>query len=305
MSALQTELPTSWPELKLPHGLGKNFITAHTLARCAIFSTQAWSRLSPRPKYPERKQLATTETSGITVFQTAGEQLDQGDADVFHELLRRVFVEGGNTRGEHHVRFNRGEFLRALGRARGGTTGERLDASLNRLYEARFEFDVPGLFKGKSSLILNIYSRETDSTKDFDYDVLLDVSLARLFPKTQWTLLRRRERDKLIDPLAKGVHAYYSTHKAPYPMKAETLQNLMGRESMQPSKWRIALRTALEAVQKATGWTRCALEYAENTRTWMVFVEKGVTAKTSSEAAKQKVDAPADNAFADDPYDDI
>ncbi|MCX4177374.1 MULTISPECIES: plasmid replication initiator TrfA [Paraburkholderia] len=299
------ELPTSWPQLSLPYGPGKNFITAHTLARCAIFSTQAWSRLSPRPRYSERTQLATTETGGITVFQTAGEQLDQGDADVFYELLRRVFIEDGNTSQEHHVRFNRGEFLQALGRARGGTTGERLDASLNRLYEARFEFDVPGLYKGKSSLILSIYSRAANSVQQFDYDVLLDITLARLFHKNQWTLLRRCERNKLSDPLAKGIHAYYSTHATPFDLKAETLRRIMGRETMQPSKWRVVLRTALEAVQKETGWTRCTLEYLDKTRTWMVVVEKGVTAKTSSKATSQKVVAPVINGRAEEQYDDI
>jgi hypothetical protein len=260
MTVPQDETPaTTWPKLSLPHGLGKNVITAHALARSAIFSTQSYGPFAERPQCFGRTSLPTT--GDIKVFQTAGHRLDQGDADVFYELLRRVLTDTRETHREARVYFCRGELLNALGRSLGGNTRKCLDESLDRLFRADFEFSVPKLFVGKSRLILKMHRREQESAGNYDYDVLLDVELARLFGQRQWTILRQSQRKRLEgNPLAKGLHAFYSTQLTPYPMNLVTLKNLMGRESMQNSKWRAVLQTALTKVKQATGWAVCELK---------------------------------------------
>ncbi|CAJ4296042.1 Uncharacterised protein [Burkholderia pseudomallei] len=144
MTALPNASPVRWPKLPLKHGLNNNLVTAHALARSAIFSTRFYRSHAERPLYRERTRLPST--SDIEVFQTAGHQLDQGDADVFYELLRRVFADGHEMCRESHVAFRRAELLRALGRSAGGKTRKLLDESLDRLYRAEFEFSVHGLF---------------------------------------------------------------------------------------------------------------------------------------------------------------
>ncbi|WP_134940864.1 MULTISPECIES: hypothetical protein [Ralstonia solanacearum species complex] len=56
-----------------------------------------------------------------------------------------------------------------------------LDESLDRRFQAEFDFVVPSLLVGKSRLILKMYQRGSDLVTDCDYDVLVDVELAQLF----------------------------------------------------------------------------------------------------------------------------
>lgn len=273
MTALQNASPVTWPKLRLKYGLNNNLVTAHALARSAIFSTRFYRSHAERPLYRERTRLPST--SDIEVFQTAGHQLDQGDADVFYELLRRVFVSGNEMCRESHVAFSRAELLRSLERSAGGKTRKLLDESLDRLYRAEFEFSVHGLLSGKSRLILKMHQLDKTTAAGEDYDILLDVELARLFDGNQWTILRRSQR-RLLDgkPLAKGLHALFSTWSTPYPMLPETLLPLVGRQGMQQSKWLGVLLPSLAAVKLVTGWPKCELE-TQGVHAGKIVVEKG------------------------------
>ncbi|MFP3586387.1 plasmid replication initiator TrfA [Paraburkholderia sp. SIMBA_055] len=312
MTATPNNTAAAWHKLQLPHGLGTNFVTAQTLARSAIFSTLTYGPKARRPQYLSKTQLATTDTSGIKVFQTAGQGLDQGDADVFYELLRRVVNSAQERHREARIYFNRGEVIKALGRTAGGKTRKLLDDSLDRLFHAEFEFSVPGLFVGKSRLILKMLGPECESETEHDYDVLLDVELARLFDGGQWTLLRRSVMQSLKgNPLAKGLYAYYSTHLSPYPMLPETLRDLMGRKGMQLSKFVAVLEPALAEVKKATGWAKCELELTEK-NAGKVVVERDKKdqkeAKDTAPASAAKTEVPepvAETVPSDDPYGDI
>ena len=102
---------TTWPTLPLKYGLGQNLVTPHALVRSAIFSTQVYRRHADRPRYTERTKLTTM--GHIEIYQTAGYQLDQGDADVLYELIRQVFAQDHEDRREGRIRFNRGELLKA------------------------------------------------------------------------------------------------------------------------------------------------------------------------------------------------
>lgn len=303
MTALLAETRAAWPKLPLPHGLGKNLVTAHALARSAIFSTQVYRGPVERPEYREMTELATSKSSDIQVFQTAGHQLDQGDADVFYELLRRVFAQGGKTDREAHVCFNRNELLKVLGRTRGGRTNRLLDESLDRLYRADFYFSVPDVFVGKSRLILKMLQCGSERTMDFDYDVLIDVELARLFGTNQWTLLKQSERAKLAgNPLARGLHTYYaSLPNSAFGTKTSTLKSMMGRESMHEGKWRTSLKNALIAIKEATGWHTCELRAAAS-GDWKVFIIKDneLAAKLKESKAQPPAPSPAQDVDDDD-----
>lgn len=247
-----------WPQLELKHGLGPNIVAPFAFARSAIFSSQVYRRHADRPHYTASGKLVATDK--LEIYQTAGYQLDQGDADVLYELIRHVFRQGDADRRESRVCFNRRQMLAALGRTHGGKTRALLDASIERLYAASFEFRIPGLITGMSRLLLSVLRREDSTNQEHDYEVLIDVRLAQLFNQGRWALLRKSEREKLAgDPLAKGLHAYFSTHRDPYPIKQETLKSLTGRGSMQESKWRAVLRDSLERLKHATGWYICEL----------------------------------------------
>ncbi|MCO4879923.1 plasmid replication initiator TrfA [Paraburkholderia caribensis] len=304
MTALPDHEHAAWPKLSLKYGLNRNLVAPNSLAQSAVFSTQYFRSNADRPEYFEATNL---EALGkVEVFQTAGHRLDQWDADVFYELLRRVLIDGGEAAREVHVQFNRGELLEALGRTRGGTTRASLDASIDRLYRAEFRLCVPRLFEGCSRLILKKFRSSPSSPLEHEYDVLLDVELARLLDRGQWTILRRSQRDQLKKKaLARGLHALYSTLLTPYPMLPETVQKLMGRETMQGSRWRDALAEALVELKKATGWTRCELAINKDTKKLMVFVERDAVSKPKSKTEGSKKSAPVENNRVEDQYDDI
>jgi hypothetical protein len=307
MTAAPNNTPAAWPKLALPHGLGKNSVTAQALARSAIFSTQSYGPKAERPQYFAKTELATTKTSDIKVFQSAGRGLDQGDADVFYELLRRVFNSGQEMHREARVCFNRCELIKTLGRAPGGKTRKLLDDSLDRLFRAEFEFSVPGLFVGKSRLILKMQCREPESAMacEYDYDVLLDVELSRLFDHGQWAILRRSQRQLLSrNPLARGLHAFYSTHLSSYAMDPETLRLLMGRKTMQSSKFLAVLEPALAEVKAATGWAKCELQLGGK-NAGKVVVERGIRGDSSASTGSSNVAASVADDAQCDPYDDI
>lgn len=247
-----------WPQLELKHGIGPNIVTPFTFARSAIFSSQVYRRYADRPQYIAPKELVAI--GKLKIFQTAGYQLDQGDADVMYELIKYVFKQEDASRCESRVLFNRRQFLEAIGRVPGGKTRALLDASIERLFAASFEFQMPNLNTGMSRLLLSVLRREDARNQEYDYDVVIDVRLAQLFSQGRWTVLKKSEREKMAgDPLAKWLHAYYSTHREPYPIKHETLKSLTGREGMQNSKWLAALCGSLEKLKQATGWHMCEL----------------------------------------------
>jgi hypothetical protein len=208
---------------------------------------------------------------------------------------------------EARVCFNRCELIKTLGRAPGGKTRKLLDDSLDRLFRAEFEFSVPGLFVGKSRLILKMQCREPESAMacEYDYDVLLDVELSRLFDHGQWAILRRSQRQLLSrNPLARGLHAFYSTHLSSYAMDPETLRLLMGRKTMQSSKFLAVLEPALAEVKAATGWAKCELQLGGK-NAGKVVVERGIRGDSSASTGSSNVAASVADDAQCDPYDDI
>src|SRR5690606_37873770 len=72
----------------------------------------------------------------------------------------------------------------------------------------------------------------------YDYQVTIAAGVAVLFDRNDWVVLPNTERKQLAtEPLARGLYAFYASHRHAYAMLPETLKKLMGRESMQNSKW--------------------------------------------------------------------
>lgn len=295
MSTLLDSNGTTWPVLPLKYGLRNNFVAPNALVQSAIFSTQFYRSHADRPCCTEKMRL--TAIGKGEIYQTAGQQLDQGDAEVFYELMRQVFDQGPAGCLEARVRFKRSSLLATLGRTSGGKTRKLLDDSLDRLFCAEYELNIPDVFAGRLRLIQALHPNENQPDTPYDFEVLLDMSVAQLFRNRQWTILKKTERSPLgRDWLAKGLHAYYSTQKSPYPMKPSTLKSLMGRDTMQDSKWRQALQVALEKVKQVTGWPVCELS-SQGATAGMVVVEKASSRKVPS-----AIDAHATNTVSASSY---
>ena len=269
----ETARSSIWPELNLPYGFWEETrIAPNILVRSAAFSTLDYTGGAVRPEVMEPLKLSAL--SQYRIDQVAGVRLSQTDADLFFWLLSRLYRYGA-PKDRAWVYFKRSEAL--TGRARGGKTDLLLEDSLQRLIRAEFSYEALGVV-GRTRLLSSV---EPFDDKPYDFRVTVSDGVAQLLANGDWMALSGTEREELAgDSLAKALHAFYSSHKTVYPMFPATLKSLTGRESMQESKWRHALKKSLARVQEVTGWAGCHLvENGDNAG--KVVVRKGVISSRS------------------------
>lgn len=270
----ETARSSIWPELNLPYGFWEETrIAPNILVRSAAFSTLDYTGGAVRPEVMEPLKLSAL--SQYRIDQVAGVRLSQTDADLFFWLLSRLYRSGA-PKDRAWIYFKRSEAL--TGRARGGKTDLLLEDSLQRLIRAEFSYEALGVV-GRTRLLSSV--ERFDEDKPYDFRVTVSDGVAQLLANGDWMALSGTEREELAgDSLAKALHAFYSSHKTVYPMFPATLKSLTGRESMQESKWRHALKKSLARVQEVTGWAGCHLvENGENAG--KVVVRKGVISSRS------------------------
>lgn len=260
-----------WPEIGLKHGLSMDSrIAPNALVRSAVFSTQEYQGKG-RPLITTPLPLATIKP--YTIEQVAGPRLSQSDADLFFLLLSNLYRTGAPT-GPTDLYVRRNEVYAALGRSRGGKSDLLLHESLQRLCSAELKYDVLG--SRNQTTLLSRCDRLDDDNKLYHYRARIASAVAPLLEAGEWLLLQGKVRKQLAaDPLAVGLHAFYASHQHAYPMLTATLKALMGRESMQESKWQGALAVSLGRVQAATGWLKCGIA-SSGTYAGKVVVQTGV-----------------------------
>ncbi|MEN5157117.1 plasmid replication initiator TrfA [Achromobacter spanius] len=241
--------------LPLPYGLGSNTLTARALVRSAVFSTQPYRGPSARPCYQRPTRLASADE--FEVWQLSGWQLDQADAELWHQIVRVAVLQNQGTVTSHAtVNVSHTQLMSAASRNKGGKTRTLLSRSLQRLMAAKFEIQC----RHQSVLFQPLMAVTAVTTQSGRLDVTLGAGLPELVQGRQFVILRRAERAPLLqEPLACGLHAYFASHVTPYPIKSQTLKCLLGRQRMQDSKWRHALAAALVRLREVTGWPVCNL----------------------------------------------
>lgn len=279
----------AWLALDLPHGLNQHFALPYAVVRSAIFASQTYRGAATRPQYTRKTKLSSY--GAVNVYQTAGEQLDQSDGDVFAHLIKLARVGATDEEETVTVRFNADEFLADIQRAAGGSGRRWLKESISRLKGASFLFDIPGLCDSELSLVSEL---STASSRRFE--VLIDLGLSKLFAGG-WTLVHGDQRYALrADPLAQFLHAFYASHRATMPLKADTLRDLAGRgdvysetgelvrSAMRQDKWLKVLAASLANLHAATGWYACRLD---DTGRRVVVAKKEPAAEKKTEQASK------------------
>ena len=185
------------------------------------------------------KRVTLASQDGITVKFT-GEQLNQTDLEVWEAIVHKYKK---NPLGEHCV-FTAHELLKTLGLPTGNSQHQQLHETIIRLTACAVEIDHEGgAYAGpliKSSLKDKL-SRH--------YGIELNKTLINLFGETQWTALDWDQRKQLREkPLAQALHAFYSSHRKPYPLKLETLQAYTGSRNSQKASFKRQVKTALESL---------------------------------------------------------
>lgn len=182
---------------------------------------------------------------GVTILQT-GPRLDQADLDVWEQCLHLARTGGLGTR----IAFGARQFLRAIGRSTGGRDVDWLKGALARLASTVVEIqDGRRVYFGP---LLHHGIRDDETGQ---YCIEVNPLLVRLYGPGGWSQVEVVQRRALKgQPLAQWLHGFYSTHAAPYPLRAETIHRLSGSEVQQMKHFRAELREALAKLEAATGW---------------------------------------------------
>jgi hypothetical protein len=212
-----------WPEAK--RGTPNSFI------RSALFSAiQSKDRQF-------LKEVTLASQDGITVKYT-GQQLNQEDLTLWETL---VHLAKGHPLG-NLCTFTAHSILKALGLPTGGEQHKQLHSALIRLTACA----VQVTHEGKTYFGPLIKSGAKDEVTSH-YAVELNRQLIRLYGETQWTAIDWKQRRQLgRRPLAQALHAYFSSHRTPFPVTLGFLRKITGSRNAQPAGFKRRCRAALE-----------------------------------------------------------
>jgi TrfA protein len=205
--------------------------------RSALFGA---IRRGPR-RYLKSERMASVD--GMEVLYT-GEQLDQGDLDVWEAVLH--FIRKQELGKE--CRFTAYVILRMLGKADNGQNREILHKRLLRLRANAVEVRS-GRFTYIGGLIDDVFKDE----KTHEYVVVANPRIKVLFERDQFTLIDWAVRLELVGhPLGQWLHGFYTSHAKPYAYSVEKLHELCGSENHDLRGFKRDLREALDLVATAS-----------------------------------------------------
>jgi hypothetical protein len=216
-----------WPEPK--RGTPNSFI------RSALFAAiQSKDRVF-------MKESTLASQKGITVKFT-GEQLNQEDLSVWETLahLSRQHPLG------HTCEFTAHGLLKSIGQHTGLSQYKQLHSTIIRLTACAVEIT----HDGKTYFGPLVKSGLKDDLTSH-YRIELNRELIRLFGENQWTALDWQQRQRLRGKhLAQALHAFYSSHRQPFPIKLDTLRSYVGSRNFQKAGFKVKLRAALDELVK-------------------------------------------------------
>jgi hypothetical protein len=185
----------------------------------AVFRSALFPALNFKESRPFLKGERLASVEGVDVYFT-GERFDQSDLDVYLEILHLAQQQALGT----ECTFSAYAMLKALGRSTGSSDCKWLHSVLIRLRGGTVDMADHGrrYFGG---LIEGGFKDEVSKL----YRVIINPNFAILFGYGMWASIDREQRHELgRNMTAKALHAYYSTHAAPYPHRFDTLAEIAG-----------------------------------------------------------------------------
>lgn len=173
-----------------------------------------------------------------------GERLDQGDLDVWANVLHAVrFQELGSQ-----CRLTSYALLKLMGKTDTGKNRATLQTRIERLVA-----NALTVKQGRYSYMGNLIAGAAKDEETQEWVIELNPKLRPLFAADQFTQVEWAVRHALDgQPLAQWLHGFYASHAKPFPMKVETLLTLSGSENANPYSGKQKLHKALDAVAEAS-----------------------------------------------------
>jgi hypothetical protein len=225
-AALAPALLPTWPETKRA--------TPSAFLRSALFSAvQSKNRV-----FLNAVVLGSQE--GITVRFT-GEQLNQEDLTLWENLVHLAKEQPlGNV-----CEFTAYDILKTIGLGDGGIERQILHKGIIRLTACAVEI----LVDGKNTYFSNLIAQGIRDEETGYYKIQLSKSLIKLYNQNTWVDFEQRAKLRK-KPLAQFLHGYYSSHKAPFPVKIETLYKLSGSKNKQKADFKRKIIASLGELVK-------------------------------------------------------
>lgn len=225
-------------------------------------------------RFMQGEQVAALE--GIEIRYT-GQQLDQGDLDVWESLLHVARVQ---KMGEQ-CRFTAYALLKLMEKTDTGKNRETLQIRIERL-----RANAINIKQGRYSYIGGLVDEAFRDDETREWVIGLNPKLHNLFGADQFTQIEWTVRRTLDgQPLAQWLYGFYAGHAKPYPIKIETLHKLCGSEATVMSDFAKTLRKGMDAVSKACQAHDEGFGY--NIRGDLVHVEKQPTIAQRRHLAKK------------------
>lgn len=204
--------------------------------RSALFGA---IRKGPR-RYMKAELVAAVE--GVEIRYT-GERLDQGDLDVWENVLHAVRTQELGT----ECRLTAYALLKLMGKTDTGKNRATLHTRITRLVANALEVK-----QGRYSYMGSLIAGAAKDEETQEWVIELNPKMRPLFADDQFTQVEWSVRHALDGhQLAQWLHGFYASHAKPFPLKVETLHRLSGSEA-ELRRYRQTLGDALAAVAKAS-----------------------------------------------------
>jgi hypothetical protein len=179
-------------------------------------------------------------TFGDTHIKYRGEELRQDDEDVWLQILYLISKSHSN-----YVEFLPYTFLKQIGWPDRTQYREKLLECLTRMSATAITIKNNSLGEGKTvSLVRAIDFVDESGNKLKKWKVVLEDQIIRMFGKLPYSKIVWDQRMKL-KPLAKWLHAFYSSHAQPYALKVSTIHAACGSKAKQMKHFKSVLKNSL------------------------------------------------------------
>lgn len=209
-------------------------IVPHDFVRSSLFTV---SNHKIKREYFKKNDIYAFGNTKITY---TGEELRQDDEDVWMHLIYLAA-----KRNTLEVDFMPYKFMRQLDWPARVQYRDKLKESIDRMVATNITITNTNLRQGLSISLIRKFIWKDDDEQNLKYwSIYLEPELVKLFDNFSYVKLYWEQRQKL-KPLAKWLHAYYSSHSEPFAVKLSTIQQASGSKTKQAKHFKENVRKSL------------------------------------------------------------
>ena len=225
--------------LTIPTISQKKRIIPNDLIRSSLFTIS--NHKMPRSYLKEHMLY----TFGETTITYTGEELRQDDEDVWLQIIYLISTEQSMT-----MEFMPYSLMAKLGWPRRTQYRDKLKMILTRLSATNLAIRNKNIKAGISvSLVRKFIWTDSEGSSLKRWKIWIEPEIRKLFSNALYTKVHWEQRQQL-KPLAKWLHAYYSSHANPLPIPIPVLKKATGSKSKTLSHFKEQLKASLSELVK-------------------------------------------------------